>query len=131
MSTFYTSSASSTSSSGVTVTFSGGNAVGGITGSGYVAGGTLGANSTGEALTTFTDPRCPSGDGQLTGGSGQGCAATSWTSAGDANGLCMSGTIPALTACPMNCGARETGFDYSEDWARKSAPPWVHQSRRG
>ena len=85
-----------------------------MVGYGFVAGGTSVAGGTGTALTTFTDPTCPGG--ALTGGTGAGCAATSWKAAGDTTGLCMTGSIPALTACPTNCGAAETGFDYSEDW---------------
>jgi hypothetical protein len=87
-----------------------------MTGFAYVAGGTLGMDSTGTPLTTFTDPTCPLGDGQLTGGNGQGCTATAWTSAGDADAICITGTIPALTACPTNCSAADTDFDYTEDW---------------
>ena len=101
---------------GNTVTFKGGVASGAMVGYGFVAGGTSVAGGTGTALTTFTDPTCPAGSGTLTGGTGAGCAATSWTSAGDSSGLCMTGSIPAYTTCPTNCGATETGSDYSEDW---------------
>jgi hypothetical protein len=89
------------------VTFSGGQAYGAMNGSGFVEGGTAVAGNIGAPLTTFTSPTCPAGDGQLTGSTGPdagtGCTATAWTG----TGLCMSGTIPAVSGTPAN---------YAEDW---------------
>jgi hypothetical protein len=96
------------------VTFLNGKGVGLFTGNGWVAGGTSGPGNIGTPLTTFKTPTCPAGDGTLTGGTGAGCSALTWETT---NSLCMSGTIPALTACPTNCAAPgEVGDDYSEDW---------------
>jgi hypothetical protein len=96
------------------VTFTNGKAAGLFTGVGWVAGGTSVAGGTGTPLTTFGTPTCPAGDGTLTGGTGAGCSAIAWETT---NSLCMSGTIPALTACPANCTTPgETGEDYAEDW---------------
>jgi hypothetical protein len=92
-----------------------------MTGYGFVAGGTATANDIGTPLTQFTDPTCPADAGTLTGSSGTspgtGCTGTTWSST---SSLCMSGSIPALTACSdaggtTGCSGTEAE-NYSEDW---------------
>jgi hypothetical protein len=90
------STISSTASSGDTVTFRNGAAVGPMTGYGWIA---LAAGD------TLTDPTCDTARLPIT--STQPCSGVvNWNAA---NALCISGTIPALPAIP-------TTEDYTSNW---------------
>ncbi len=112
---------------GKSVFFQNGRALGAMVDWGWVAGGNsqMGGGNAETPLTTFTAPACAPGAGALTGFS-QMCTDIRWPTA---NALCMSGHIPAVTACAgglataatatgpvtVQCLVNET-MDWGEDW---------------
>ena len=86
-------SSTSTTPTGTTVTFASGKAQGAMTGYGWVALG---------SADSITDPTC----GGIAFTSTTNCAATTWDTA-NPSALCMSGSVPALSA---------VNPDYTDNW---------------